>query len=467
MATKSVFQQLMRRFWRDRRGNYAMMMGILAPTLVLAAGYGLNVAQLSTARSNLLAALDSAVTSTARDISIGIIKEDDAEKMIEVFLLANGERAFSEGDRVKLEKVTVDRFRKTVIAEASVVVDAVFPLFGAANHNKITTQSAAMYSDRNIEVAMMLDVTLSMQEKPEKKDKKGNITQAGTNKIGDLRDAATIAVEELLAGNKHSSGRVRVAIVPYADSVNVGEALAKSAVFQETASGQNVPPSGWKAPAKPKDYCATERKLSNGAADKSDDGPDFEREAGKGNNKYKYKARVNRYYNLKASECPSAKLIPLTTDEETLKTEIAGFEAAGFTGGGIATQWTYYMLSPKWRRTISDAELGAGPADRNPDKIAKIAILMTDGAYNTAFAGDSATNANDICTQMKKDGIEVFTIGFDLPTNNNAPARKTLRDCASPDTALTKHFYDAATGDELKQAFRDIVRNIERLALIR
>lgn len=466
MATKLGFRRVARRFCRDKRGNYGMMMGILAPMLVLAAGYGLNVAQLSTARSNLLAALDTAVTSTARDISIGVIKPEDARGMIEVFLLANGERAFSRGDRVKLENVTVDRFRKTVIAEASVVVDAVFPLFGAANHNKITTESAAMYSDRNIEVAMMLDVTGSMAARSAQRDRYGRIIREATDKIGDLQNAATIAVEELLAGNKYSADRIRVAIVPYAQAVNVGEELAKSAVFQEDKNNQTVPPAGW-TPASRTDNCATERKLPNGRADTSDDGPDFERETGSGKSRYKYMARVNRDYDLTKSQCPSAKLIPLTTNEAALKAEIAAFKANGMTAGGIATQWTYYMLSPKWRRTISNAKLGAGPADPNPDKLAKIAILMTDGDYNTAYAGNSATNAKDICTQMKNDGIEVFTIGFDLPASESASARKILKDCASPDTSLTKHFYDAATGDELKKAFQAIVRNIERLALIR
>lgn len=469
MATKSAFQQVVQRFYRDRRGNYAMMMGILLPTLLLAVGYGLNLAQLSTARSNLLAALDSAVTSTARDISIGVIKPEEAETMIAVFLSANGQRAFSEGDRVKLESVTIDRFRKTVMAEASVVVDAVFPLFGAANRQKIHTESAAMYSDRKIEVAMMLDVTGSMQK------------SRNMDKIGDLKAAAKIAVEELLSGNKHSPDRIRIALVPYAEAVNVGSVLAKSVVFQEKNNGP-VPPQNWSRPSKLDDNCATERKLQNGKADFSDDGPYTIREnVTTGSNgrttRYNYPALVNRDDWL--GSCPSASIIPLTGDKTKLDTAINGFKASGYTAGGIATQWVYYMLSPKWRGAIADARLGDGPADHDPDKIAKIAILMTDGEYNTSFpevtrARDvnsqttrSPNNARSLCTAMKRDGMEIFTIGFALPSNESAAARKVLQDCASPDTALTRHFYDAATGDELQKAFRDIVRNIERLALIR
>ncbi|RIK84980.1 MAG: hypothetical protein DCC69_11645 [Hyphomicrobiales bacterium] len=462
MATKSVFQRALRRFGRDRRGNYAMMTAVLAPMLLVGVGYGLNVAQISTARSNLLAALDSAVTSTARDISIGVIKPENAEPMIEAFLVANGRRAFSEGDRIKLDEVVVDRFRKTVMAKASVRVDMVFPLFGASNKQVLRTESAAMYSDRKIEVAMMLDVTGSMRK------------SGKTDKIGDLKNAATIAVEALLSGNKYSPDRIRVALVPYAASVNAG-ALAKATVFIEEKNGPNLPPTGWTPPSKRKDNCATERKMENGTADLSDDAPDSER--WNSQTKKYYKALVNRDERLDnetTTKCPAAAVVPLTTDEAKLKNEIASFVADGNTGGSIATQWTYYMLSPNWRNAITAAGLGAGPADPDPDKLAKIAILMTDGEYNRAYAGSSSNmttnaqnNAKNLCARMKADGIEVFTIGFALPASQSAASRTTLKNCASPDTPLTKHFYDAATGEELKKAFQDIVRNIERLALIR
>jgi Flp pilus assembly protein TadG len=480
MAMKRTIQQALRRFGRDRRGNYGMMMAIVAPMLLVGAGFGINVAQVSNARSNLLAALDAAVTSTARDITVGVIKEKDADSAIESFLLANGQRTFARDGGITLDNVIVDTFRKTVMAEASVVVDVAFPLFGAANQQTIHTMSKARYSDRKIEVAMMLDVTGSMAATEEKKDRKGNVTRPATDKIGDLQAAATIAVEALLDGNKHSPDRIRVALVPYAASVNVGEALARSVVFQENGNGP-VPPQNWKRPSSLADYCATERKMQDGAPDFSDYAPDKMRtnvvtvRSGRNTTTttYDYPALVNRSDQRDVS-CPSASVIPLTTDEQKLKDEIAAFEAKGSTAGGIATQWTYYMLSQKWRDAISNAKLGDGPADPNPEKLAKIAILMTDGEYNLAFAGSSSNkttnarnNAETLCTNMKRDGIEIFTIGFALPSNEGAAARTILKDCASRDTPLTKHFYDAADGDELKKAFQDIVRNIERLALIR
>lgn len=73
---------------------------------------------------------------------------------------------------------------------------------------------------------------------------------------------------------------------------------------------------------------------------------------------------------------------------------------------------------------------------------------------------------------MKKDGIEVFTIGFDLDNKDTSKAEKdaakaVLKACASPRSGSMKRYFEAATGAELDVAFQTIARNIERLALTR
>ncbi|TGS86818.1 VWA domain-containing protein, partial [bacterium M00.F.Ca.ET.177.01.1.1] len=96
--------------------------------------------------------------------------------------------------------------------------------------------------------AMMLDVTGSM---------------AG-QKIKDLRAAASNAVDSFLTGQNAANPRVRVAIVPYANSVNAGP-LAASTVFVETKASErkqapgNDDPKYVSASTRP-DSCATERK---------------------------------------------------------------------------------------------------------------------------------------------------------------------------------------------------------------
>lgn len=72
------------------------------------------------------------------------------------------------------------------------------------------------------------------------------------------------------------------------------------------------------------------------------------------------------------------------------------------------------------------------------------------GAGSSANGKTSAQQAVEICTRMKNDGIEVYTVGFDL--GGNTTAINTLSACASN----SSHAYLADSGEQLKQAFRDI-----------
>ncbi|TIN30748.1 MAG: hypothetical protein E5Y31_05845 [Mesorhizobium sp.] len=457
-------------FARDRSGNFAVLFGFAASVLALGVGFSVNVSQLYNARSSLQGVVDAAVTSTARDLTTGVIKEAGANKSVQAFLDANSRAGILQADQIVLDSLIVNRTAKTVQADAHVDVGLYFPILGMGDMKRVTASTTALYSDKTIEVAMMLDVTGSM----------GPNAWARTNKIADLQNAASGAVSDLLDNNIDAKNpRVRVAIVPYAEAVNTG-GLADS-VFVEARGGPDLPPpvdapvSASVTPAP--DKCATERKDKDGYADTSSDGPYTSRWD---NNGKEYLARINRDDHMRT--CPTPELIPLSADEEKLLDTIDDFSAAGVTAGGIAVQWGYYMLSPSWRPTIVNAGLGAGPANFDKKKVAKVAILMTDGQFNTAFAGGrgapksqnagqmSRGNAEGICDAMKRDGIEIYTIGFDLndPTMTAAErdqAKSVLQDCSTADTSSLKHYYEAATGAELKQAFDDIVRNIEKVTV--
>lgn len=462
-------------FTRDRGGNFAIMFAAVVAVLAIGMGFGIDTLQLSSARSALRNALDAAVTSTAQGLTTGITKPEDADATVMAFITANSTGGMLSYDSIVLDALNVDPLTKTVTATGHVDVALFFPLFGTDKTQRVSNTSAAVYSDKTVEVAMMLDITGSMRATWTK------------NKIGDLQDAAEFAVGELLKVNIEGiKPRVRVAIVPYAEAVNAGK-LAETTVFVEKEGGSDLPPPV-NAPiqasvASAPDTCATERKMPNGTADFSDYSP----LATRTNNQNKlYIAKVNRDDRITkirdkagkviGTECPGAAVIPLTADKQKLLDTIGAFNADGVTAGGIAAQWGYYMLSPNWRRAIKNVGLGDGPADYNASKVAKVAILMTDGQFNTAFAGvtgkpqnkqgdEARKNAEGICANMKTDGIAVFTIGFDLPSSEASEARAVLENCASKDTGSTRHFYDVSTGPELKAAFAEIVRNTEKLVL--
>ncbi|MER8435354.1 pilus assembly protein [Mesorhizobium sp. M1312] len=203
-------------FAGDRSGNFAVLFGMVASVLALGAGFAVNVSQLYNAKSSLQGVVDAAVTSTARDLTTGVIKEADANKSVQAFLDANSRAGILQADRIILDKLTIDRTAKTVQADLHVDLGLYFPLFSMGEMKRVAASTTAIYSDKTIEVAMMLDVTGSM---------------AG-QKIIDLRTAAANAVDSFLGGQDSSNPRVRVSIVPYANSVNAG-ALAASSVYVE------------------------------------------------------------------------------------------------------------------------------------------------------------------------------------------------------------------------------------------
>lgn len=488
MRVISTMRRAATRFGGAEGGNFALLFGVCVSVLALAAGFAVNTTQVFHMKQGLQNALDAAVTSTARDITTGRIQAKDARASVELFLKANSDAGFAA--EAVLDSLVVDQTAKTVTAEAHVEVPLFFPLFGGSDTARVSNGAAALYSDKHVEIAMMLDVTGSMAAKKGKVDK-----------IGDLRTAAKNAVDTVLKNQDPKNPRVRVALVPYASGVNVG-ALAPN-LYAETSASSDLPPvegsklikdeTGKDTLPSYSDYlsivagayerpdaCATERKTKDGKADLTADGPDTIRTDKDGR---KYYALVNRDDHMSGTgmnRCPDAEVIPLTADSKPLLDSITNFKANGYTAGAIAIQWTYYMLSPGWRSAIKTAGLGNGPADHNAKKVSKVAILMTDGQFNTAFAGvegsynnqgkTSRTNAESLCTAMKDDGIEIYTIGFDLDNKDMSAternqAKGVLKNCASKDVSAIKHYYEASTGDELDAAFQAIIANTERLAL--
>jgi hypothetical protein len=177
------------------------------------------------------------------------------------------------------------------------------------------------------------------------------------------------------------------------------------------------------------------------------------------------------------------QIMPLTNDKNALKSRIDGFTADGSTAGQLGTAWAWYLISPNWAnvwpsdsKPASYGQLTATNSSGRP-KLQKIVVLMSDGVFNTYggdYHGDSSSMATTVsnntvllCNNMKAAGIKVYTVGFDL--GSSTLAINTLKACASraPNDPPNdpSYFYNATTGDALKQAFRDIALKISPLRL--
>lgn len=169
-------------------------------------------------------------------------------------------------------------------------------------------------------------------------------------------------------------------------------------------------------------------------------------------------------------------LMSLTEDADDVAQKLEDLTTQG--AGTMLTEglaWGWRALSPNW---YSAAE----PYDTQ--NVTKIAIFLTDGT--SAFASANSTKFSpygylsngrigttnetaffDIldsrfaqsCTEMKAQGIQIFSIGFDV---GSAPDVQTLlSNCASG----AGHYFDAESKDTLDTAFRSITKQISQLRI--
>lgn len=123
------------------------------------------------------------------------------------------------------------------------------------------------------------------------------------------------------------------------------------------------------------------------------------------------------------------KVLPLTEDMDAVKAQLAGFKPHLWTHIALGSEFGWQVISP-------DGVFGnARPYD--DDKNVKAVIILTDGMQTTPGwgAGESRTvenaeaNFKDICEGMKSQGINVFTIGYDLTDTHTL---NLLETCANP-----------------------------------
>jgi hypothetical protein len=188
-------------------------------------------------------------------------------------------------------------------------------------------------------------------------------------------------------------------------------------------------------------------------------------------------APVGFHYGSSSSTCPAATVTPLSSDKTALKAQIDSFVADGSTAGHIGIAWGWYTLSPNFN-SLWAASSAAGAYDA---QVTKVAVLMTDGDFNTAYckgvtASDyayswnetincNATNGNPfdqakaLCAAMKAKGIKIYTVGFG--TDLGATAKNVLETCASD----SSKFFMASNGQALQDAFAAIAVDISKLRL--
>jgi len=460
-------------FAKASGGSAAIVFSLSAVVLMIAIGAAVDMGRWLHARQQTVSAVDAAVLAGGRALQVNGADAAAALEAADKYYRQNASSRLAVIDDTIAFSVSDDGMAITAAGNAYIAT----PFLKFANVEKLPLipPSRSEFSKaeiavggnggQNVEVSLILDITTSMYGE----------------KLTALKAAAKDLID-IVVWEDQSEYYAKVALAPYAAGVNV--ASYANTVRGTIPSGTDTSPGRrnykftntlGKQKTFPISTCATERTGPQAYTDVSPD-----------------TAKVGLNYAASNNEaqmkfpCPSAQLMPLTSDKTALKSAIDGYVANGPTAGHIGLAWGWYTLSPNWSGVFTGSSTPAsygkltetGP--RGYPLLKKIAVLMTDGEFNIAYCngvvskdtginvisgsdrincnapnGRSDAQALKLCEAMKSAGITIYTVGFQA----GQAANDMLSACATDATKV----YVAENGDQLRDSFRDIALQLSSL----
>ncbi|MEM7041893.1 MAG: pilus assembly protein TadG-related protein [Pseudomonadota bacterium] len=446
-----------RRFCLDEKGGAIMLVALSIFVLVGALGVALDSARGYTAQSKLQGAVDAAALAGAK---AHVQHRDDASSEARMFFDANYDDDYMGGELTDFD-AGVNEVSENMVVRAVVTIPTTFMQIFGFEEISLTGEAEVAAKHTNLELAVVVDVTGSMNW----------LDTSGDVKIESLRTAGATLLTSIFDEQESMPG-VYLSLVPYRAAVNVGPSRTG---WLRDYDASDFSPYGWRG-------CA----LARDAPKDQDDRPPN----GVGNRfpPYHWPTSEWQYWmgwvlgpydpNI---VCPVNEVIPLTDQRETIEDGIEALVARS--GGGTQTSqglvWGWRTLSPRWRGYWGSPTPADMPLDYDEPDLVKAIVFMTDGiadigwelmAYGFLDEGNLGTTNESlaeaevntrlaaICEAIKDEGIKIFSVMFAV---SDPTIETTYRDCAS-DPAF---FFNSATGDQLDAAFATIGRQLSSLRL--
>ncbi len=449
---------LIRSYLTQTIGASAVIISLTIPAVLGSMGIAIDSGQIYLAKKRLEHAIDAAALAAAGSSALS---EEEMIQRVYDFIEAN----YSDDKLGEIEDIIIRMTEDSLSVSASVYVDTIFLQFLGVNTAEASSDTKVVREVRGIEVMMVLDVTGSM---------------SSNNNIASLRTAATNFVD-ILYDRSNEDDTIKIGMVPYSSAVNVGPyGLGKNPDGSDYGDPFVTAPSNDRyysnsssirfdqSRSKQWHGCVLARDYPEDTKDSDADGSwTWEMYRSYFNDSTSYNTRRNaEYYNDRYGpnyQCNEAYVVPLTSDASYLKEEIRDLEAYGFTYGNLGMVWGYRMLSPNFPFQE------AAPFD---DLIwQKVVVMMTDGnntmnSEYSAYGGTRTHNVSvsdlnerfeEVCTEMKKKGIQIYTVTFSGGVSNST--KGYYRRCASD---ATKYF-DAPSQNDLVNTFEQISKELSNL----
>jgi len=465
-------KKLVLRYCLNVSGAIAIAFAVMAPVVVGASGMALDFAQAYLVQQRLAQALDASTLAAAASST------DEAairQKVLDFFAVNYADEALGvafdpevvvSGDQIT---VTGNAYYQTFFLRV-IGIDTI----------NIDARTVVQREVQGIEVALVMDNTGSM---------------ATNNNIAALRSAASNFVYIMYGINPDDAANVssydelddlasrdvrfiKVGLVPYSTSVNVGP----------YGLGENFDGGFYDSPFvnNPRDF---EFSLSDNnqwrgcvlADDYPDDtldhdGPwemyrycrdDFDnptcdtKQVCTGKKKNKTCTTVPR--NHPNNICPRTPITPLSTSPAVLKASIDTMQADGHTLGNYGMVWGGRVISPEY-----PFEEGASWGN---EYYRKAVVMMTDGVntmhpHYSAYGrtqdhnidpGDLNDRFAEVCEDLKSRNVIIYTVTFESGVNEST--KDFYRECATSED----YYHDAPTQNDLVSVFETISRELSNL----
>ncbi len=450
----SAVAALLRTFTGDRRGSVSLYVATAIVPLIAIVGVSIDAARGYLVKSRLSSAVDAAALAGGR-IYGSAFRDADIQKYFD----SNFPAGYMNAAIDPLAIATNDVSRTLVVSTQATIPTTFMRLLGFTTMSA-SAQAEATLESKSVEVSLVLDITGSM---------------AG-QRITDLRSAANELID-IVVQDQQTPFYSKIALVPYSMAVNAGSYAAQvRGTFTTSPSLCTYPAAptcrDYKFPRADSPTQTRTLSISNCVTERS--GPQAYTDARPDT------APVGRNFPASGNPCPSATILPLTSNKTTLHSQINALTDGGSTAGHIGLAWGWYMISPNFGYIWPASQ----PAPYTDETVIKVVILMTDGDFNTIYYngviakdstsgsgnasdkinhnaanGNAYTQAQQLCTNMKTAGVIVYTIGFDIAST--PAATSIMQTCATS----AGHVYLPENGTELKQAFRAIAMRVSVLRL--
>ena len=426
-------------------GTTAVTFALMALPIFAVSGFAIDASRQVSVKKHVQEAADAAALAGARTFK-SIFDETEAESRAANSFEAN--IASAHADAVcRITALSANVTDLTVRVEASCTIPTLFGV-GISGKNRVaaTVTAQAVAVNKIADVAMMFDVSDSM----------------GPVELGHLKDAGQRAAQIIIG--TQPGVRARMSVVPFATGVNAGD-------FGNMASGrlpgddtENDDSFGFGGLTKDR-VCVTERV---GREKYTDASPIAGQYVGPPTTLMDTRGGAD-HVRPSFYACPNSPLHPLDSNLARVNGAIAALAQSparngGNTAGHMGIAWSWYTISPNWSSVWTASSFGGhsrhDPHPYGDPRIAKVAILMTDGAFQHGFNdgfGDIDYNAQqvkvfaatqDICSNMRSEGITIYAIGYNI----NAQTLAMLTNCAGD----VDRVYTTADSNELVNIYQEI-----------